>query len=129
MNSSSRKRYVHGTSLPPGVRFQRLTLAFFSVACFVVGLAVLFAPGLENTSRKFTSGTLMKVGVVLGLAWLSAPQLERFGWQRLRGTMLVALIVVVVLWAIRPRLGALAGAALIVGSLFFSLIGWFRRLK
>lgn len=127
--NSSRNRHTHGRSLPPGVRFQRLTLVFFSVACFVVGLAVLFLPGLENTSRQYTSGTLMKVGVVLGLVWLAAPQLERLGWQRLRGTMLVALIVVLVLWAIRPRLGALAGAALIVGSLFFSLIGWFRRLK
>ncbi len=109
-------------------RWHRLMLAISSVALLAAGALLEFVPGLDNSSRKFASGTLLKVGFVLGLAWVSAPQLERMGWQRLRGTLLAAVIVVIVLYAIRPRIGAIAAAVLIAGSVAFSLLGWFRRL-
>ncbi len=107
-------------------RLQRGLLAFFAVAFLVLGAGLQVIPGIDNSSRQFAVGTLLKVGLVLGLAWIAAPQLERLGWQRLRGTMLAAVVIVLVLYAIRPRIGAIAGAILIAGSLLFSLIGWFR---
>ncbi len=109
-------------------RLQRLLLAIAAVLFLLAGAVMEFVPGVDNSSRKFASGTLLKVGVVLGLAWVSAPQLERFGWHRLRGTMLAAVIVVILLYAIRPRFGAIAAAVLVVGSVVFGLLGWFRRL-
>jgi hypothetical protein len=109
-------------------RLQRLMLAISAAACVIVGVALEFVPGMDNSSRKFASGTALKIGLVLGLAWVSAPQLERLGWQRLRGTMLAAVIIVIVLYAIRPRMGAIAAALLIAGSVLFSLLGWVRRL-
>lgn len=109
-------------------RLQRLLLAIAAIVFLVAGIMVEFLPGIDNSSRKFASGTLLKVGVVLGLAWVSAPQLERFGWHRLRGTMLAAVIVVILLYAIRPRFGAIAAAVLVAGSIVFGLLGWFRRL-
>lgn len=109
-------------------RLQRLLLAIFALAFLGVGAALSLLPGLDSTSRKFASGTLLKIGVVLGLAWISAPQLERWGWQRLRGTALVMVIIVIVLYAIRPRIGAIVGAVLIATAVGFSLMGWFRRL-
>jgi hypothetical protein len=66
-------------------RLQRLMLAISAAVCLVLGVALEFVPGMDNSSRKFASGTALKIGVVLGLAWVSAPQLERLGWQRLRG--------------------------------------------
>lgn len=109
-------------------RLQRLMLAIAAVVFLLAGIVMEFLPGIDNSSRKFASGTLLKVGVVLGLAWVSAPQLERFGWHRLRGTMLAAVIVVILLYAIRPRFGAIAAAVLVAGSIVFGLLGWFRRL-
>jgi hypothetical protein len=82
---------------------------------------------MNDGSSGFAAGTLLKVGVVLFIAWLAAPQLERFGWQRLRGTMLAGLVVVIALFAIRPRIGAIAGALFIGGSMFFGILGWFRK--
>ncbi len=70
----------------------------------------------------------MKVGVVLFIAWLAAPQLERFGWQRLRGTMLAGIIVVIALFAIRPKIGAIAGALFVAGSMFFGVVSWMRKI-
>ena len=109
-------------------RLQRLVLAIFALAFLVVGVVLNFLPDMDSTSRKFASGTLLKIGVVLGLAWISAPQLERWGWQRLRGTALMMVIIVIVLYAIRPRIGAIVGAVLIAGAVGFSLVGWFRSL-
>lgn len=109
-------------------RLQRLMLATFALAFLGLGVVLNFLPDLDSTSRKFASGTLLKIGVVLGLAWISAPQLERWGWQRLRGTALVMVIIVIVLYAIRPRIGAIVGAVLIAGAVGFSLVGWFRSL-
>ncbi len=109
-------------------RLQRLMLAIFALAFLGLGVVLNFLPDMDSTSRKFVSGTLLKIGVVLGLAWISAPQLERWGWQRLRGTALVMVIIVIVLYAIRPRIGAVVGAVLIAGAVGFSLIGWFRSL-
>jgi len=109
-------------------RLQRLMLAISAVACVVVGVVLEFVPGMDNSSRKFASGMALKIGLVLGLAWVSAPQLERLGWQRLRGTMLAAVVIVLVLYAIRPKIGAIAAALLIAGSILFSLLGWVRRL-
>lgn len=109
-------------------RLQRLMLAIFALAFLGLGVVLNFLPDLDSTSRKFASGTLLKIGVVLGLAWISAPQLERWGWQRLRGTALVMVIIVIVLYAIRPRIGAVVGAVLIAGAVGFSLMGWFRKL-
>ncbi len=110
-------------------QLQRGLLAFFAVAFIVLGASLQVVPGIDNSSRQFAVGTLLKVGLVLGLAWIAAPQLERLGWQRLRGTMLAAVVVVLLLYAIRPRIGAIAGAILIAGSLLFSVIGWFRKLS
>jgi hypothetical protein len=104
-------------------------LAFFAVSFLALGVALQVVPGIDNSSRQYAVGTLLKIGLVLGLAWIAAPQLERFGWQRLRGSMLAAIVVVLVLYAIRPKIGAMAGAIVIAGSLLFSLIGWFRRLS
>lgn len=109
-------------------RLQRMLLAIFALAFLGLGVLLNFLPDIDSTSRKFASGTLLKIGVVLGLAWISAPQLERWGWQRLRGTALIMVIIVIVLYAIRPRIGAVVGAALIIGAVGFSLIGWFRSL-
>ena len=109
-------------------RLQRLLLAIAALLFLLAGVVMEFVPGVDNSSRKFASGTLLKVGVVLGLAWVSAPQLERLGWHRLRGTMLAAVIVVILLYAIRPRFGAIAAAVLVVGSVVFGLLGWLRRL-
>ncbi len=109
-------------------RWQRGLLAFFAIVFLGLGSVLHYLPSSDSTSSKFAAGTLLKVGVVLGLAWISAPQLERLGWQRLRGTLLVAVIIVILLYAIRPRIGAIAAAILIVGSVGFSLVGWFRRL-
>ena len=109
-------------------RIQRLVLAACAVAFLGLGAVLNFLPDMDGTSRKFASGTLLKIGVVLGLAWISAPQLERWGWQRLRGTALVMVIIVIVLYAIRPRIGAIVAAVLIAGAVAFSLVGWFRSL-
>lgn len=109
-------------------RLQRLLLAIFALTFLGLGVVLNFLPDLDSTSRKFASGTLLKIGVVLGLAWISAPQLERWGWQRLRGTALIMVIIVIVLYAIRPRIGAIVGAVLIAGAVGFSLVGWFRGL-
>lgn len=121
------KHQLKKKPLSPEVRWQRGLLAFFALVFLGLG-GVLHTMPSSDSSSKFAAGTLLKVGVVLGLAWISAPQLERLGWQRLRGTLLVAVIVVILLYAIRPRIGAIAAAILIVGSVGFSLLGWFRRL-
>ncbi len=63
---------------------------------------------MESGSREFSSGTLIKVGIVLGLGWLAAPQLERLGWRKLRGTGLAIMLAIGGLTAVRPRLGAMA---------------------
>ncbi len=114
--------------LSAAARWQRFLLAFFSVSLIAAGLLIDFLPNVDASSSRFLSGTLLKVGLVLGLAWVSAPQLERLGWQRIRGTLLVAIIIIVVLYAIRPKIGAIAAALLVGGSLVFSLVGWFRNL-
>lgn len=94
-------------------------------------LAVGFTIGsfgeMDPASREYFSGTLLKVGMVLGIAWLAAPQLERLGWDRVQGNALIAIVVVLILWAIRPRIGAWAGAILLVAGAFFAVLGWFRK--
>ena len=122
------KQKLKKKQLSREVRWQRGLLAFFAIVFLGLGTALHTLPSSDSSSSKFAAGTLLKVGVVLGLAWISAPQLERLGWQRLRGTLLVAVIVVILLYAIRPRIGAIAAAILIAGSVGFSLLGWFRRL-
>ncbi len=124
----SKLRKKNDKPMTSEARLQRIMLAIAAVVFLGAGVVMEFVPGMDNSSRKFTSGMLLKVGVVLGLAWVSAPQLERLGWHRLRGTMLGAVIVVMLLYAIRPRIGAIAAAALVVGSVTVSLLGWFRRL-
>ncbi len=122
-------RKTHSRDLPSGDgRWQRLMLASSAIVFLVGGLMLAWLPLIDDGSRTFVSGTLLKVALVLGLTWLAAPQLERLGWQRLRGSLLVGVIIVLVLMTIRPRLGAIAGVLVIGGSLFFSLIGWFRSL-
>lgn len=108
--------------------WQTLFLGISAVGFLIAGAVVMLLPGTESNSQSYFSGTLLKVGVVLGLGWLAAPQLERLGWQRIRGSMLIAIIVVLVAFVIKPRFGAWAGAILIVGSIFFGLLGWFRNL-
>lgn len=122
------KHQLKKKQLSAETRWQRGLLAFFAIVFLGLGGALHFLPSSDSSSSKFAAGTLLKVGLVLGLAWVSAPQLERLGWQRLRGTLLVAVIIVILLYAIRPRIGAIAAAVLIVGSVAFSLLGWFRRL-
>ena len=109
-------------------RWMRGATAGSAAACLLAGAAFAWLPLTDESSGRYISGTLVKVGVVLGLVWLCAPQLERLGWRRLRGTLLVALVVTLVLFSIRPRLGAIAAAVLVGGSLFLSLLGWFRAL-
>lgn len=117
---------VANTNRPSHNPLPRILLAFSALLFLVAGAIVSVLPDMDNTSRKYAAGTLLKVGVVLGLGWLAAPQLERFGWNRLRGSLLGGIIVVLVLYSIRPRLGALAGAVLVVGALVFGLAGWLR---
>ena len=112
-----------------GRNWQRVFLLAIAVILMVVGFILAQTSVLDEGSKEFASGTMMKVGVVLGILWLAAPQLERFGWQRVRGTLLIGVIIVIVLWAIRPRIGAIAGAVLIASSLAFSIVGWVRRLS
>lgn len=111
---------------PHSSQFQRALLAGFALLFLAMGMAVGMIPSLSGTSREFLGGMFLKLGVVLGLGWLAAPQLAKLGWQRLQGSLLVAVVVVLVLWAIRPRIGAIAGAALIVGSLLYGVVGWLR---
>jgi hypothetical protein len=125
----SRKALAKKSSPSVEGRWQRLVLAAFAVLFLAAGGVVAVLPDLNSRTREFASGTLLKVGVVLGIAWLAAPQLERFGWQRLRGTLLAGVIMVIVLWAIRPRIGAIAGALLVIGSTAVGLASWFRRLS
>lgn len=109
-------------------KWHRIGLGASAGILLAAGLLMAIWPGQTTNGGEYYSGTLIKVGIVLGVAWLAAPQLEKFGWHRLRGTMLVAIVIVLVLWAIRPRIGAWAGAILIAGAIFFSLVGWVRGL-
>lgn len=112
----------------PAAKWQRRLLAFFAIAFLAVGLIAEFSQGvLDAESRRFFSGTLLKVGTVLGLAWIAAPQLEYLGWDRLRGGLLVGVVIVIVLWAIRPKIGAIAGAILASSGVIVALMGWFRK--
>ncbi|MEZ6134903.1 MAG: hypothetical protein R3C53_08340 [Pirellulaceae bacterium] len=108
-------------------RIQRVLLGGASLLFFALGALAAWSSILDDGSRGFASGSLLKVGVVLGIAWLAAPQLERFGWQRLRGTMLLGVVAVLALFAIRPKIGAIAGAVFVGGSIFFSVLGWVRK--
>ncbi len=108
--------------------WQKTLLAGLSFIFLAVGAILASTDILEIGGREYVSGTLLKVGFVLGIVWLAAPQLERFGWDRLRGSLLLALIVVLILWAIRPRIGAIAGALVVGGSLLYGLAGWVRKL-
>ena len=106
---------------------QRWLLGTSSLLFLASGAAVKWLPIVDDGSSVFAAGTLLKVGVVLFITWLAAPQLERLGWQRLRGTMLAGLIVVIALFAIRPRIGAIAGAVFVGGSMLFGIVGWLRQ--
>jgi len=106
---------------------QRWLLGTFCILFLAAGILVPWLPYMNDGSSGFAAGTLLKVGVVLFIAWLAAPQLERLGWQRLRGTMLVGLVVVIALFAIRPRIGAIAGALFVGGSMFFGIVSWLRK--
>ncbi len=106
---------------------QRWLLGTFCILFLAAGILVPWLPYMNDGSSGFAAGTLLKVGVVLFIAWLAAPQLERLGWQRLRGTMLAGLVVVIALFAIRPRIGAIAGALFIGGSMFFGVVSWMRK--
>lgn len=128
-SSSPPKNSSNGKRAPTAeAKIQRLLLVTLCALFLTAGLLIEWFPLLNDGSSEFVSGTLLKVGFVLGIAWLAAPQLERFGWQRIRGSLLLGLIIVIVLWAIRPRIGAIAGAVLIGGSLLFGLVGWLRQL-
>ncbi len=107
--------------------WQRTILAFASLAFLILGGLASTTDWIESGSKEFTSGTLLKVGVVLGLAWLAAPHLERLGWERVRGNVLLGLLIVLLLFAIRPKIGALAALVLIVSVIGMSLLGWVRR--
>lgn len=109
-------------------KMQRMLLGGFCLVFFTAGLLVPWIPGIDGNSSVFASGALLKVGVVLGIAWLAAPQLERLGWQRLKGSVLVGLLIVLALFAIRPKIGAIAGALFVAGSIFFSVAGWMRTI-
>lgn len=108
-------------------KWQRFLIGAFALLMGAIGLAVYFIPGIEKGSAQFISGTCWKVGVVLALGWLASPQIERMGWQKIRGSMLVGVTIVIVLYAIRPRIGAIAAALLIGGSVLVALVGWFRQ--
>ena len=105
---------------------QRAVLLAFCLLFSIAGFIAAWLP-LDESSREFTSGTLLKLGVVLFIAWLAAPQLERLGWDRLRGSALIGVIIVACGFAIRPRLGAILGSILLIGGLFFGLVGWVRK--
>lgn len=120
----SRKRQV-----PAGQgKVQRILLGAFCLIFFVAGVLVPWVPAIDGNSSVFASGALLKVGVVLGIAWLAAPQLERLGWQRVKGSMLLGIVVILALFAIRPRIGAIAGALFVAGSIFFGVAGWLRTI-
>lgn len=111
---------------PMSDRLQSALLLGCSLALLIAGGVLSFAPGVEAGSREFTSGTLLKVGMVVGLAWLAAPQLRRLGWQRMRGTGLAVLGVIAVLTAVRPRFGAIAAGLAVAGFVGLALLGWVR---
>ncbi|MCA9132526.1 MAG: hypothetical protein KDA45_05215 [Planctomycetales bacterium] len=113
---------------PDRQRWPTLLLASSAILFLSGGLLANMLPGIDDSSRKYAAGTLLKVGVVLGLTWLASPQLERLGWHKVRGTMLGGIILVLVLYAVRPKIGAIAASLLIAGSLLFSLLGWFRAI-
>lgn len=108
-------------------RWQRFFIGAFALLMGAIGLAVYLIPGIEKGSAQFIAGTCWKVGVVLALGWLASPQLERLGWQKIRGTMLIAVTIVIVLYAIRPRIGAVAAALLVAGSVMVAVAGWVRQ--
>lgn len=116
-------------SAPPFASWQRHLLATFAVLFLVAGGICATTDLLQIGSKEFLSGTLLKVGFVLALGWVASPQLEKLGWNRVRGTLLLGVIIVIVLWSIRPRIGAIAGAVLVVGSLVATLTGWLRKLS
>jgi hypothetical protein len=109
------------------VRVQRMLLGLIAGVMLAVGLVIGSLSEMDAASREYFSGTLLKVGMVLGITWLAAPQLERLGWDKVRGNALIAIVIVLVLWAIRPRIGAWAGAILLIAGAFFSVLGWFRK--
>lgn len=132
-SSNKRRQALQKNSPTSESKWQRLALGASAAALLGGGLLIaawrsMQQNTMELNSDTYFSGTMIKVGVVLGVAWLAAPQLERLGWHRLRGTMLAALLVVLVLWLARPKIGAWAGAIVLGGGAFFSLIGWFRGL-
>lgn len=108
---------------PSSLRWMLLVL---SISFVGLGGIWRLIPGLEESSRMFLSGTLLKVGMVLGLGWLAAPQLERLGWNRLRGTGLAILAAIGVLTALRPKFGAIAAGFVVGGVCVLAVLGWVR---
>ena len=106
--------------------WQRYMLAGFAAIFLIVGAILSATDWLEIGSKEFVSGTLMKVGFVLALGWVAAPQLERLGWQKLRGSLLLCLIAVLMLLVIRPKIGAIAAALFVGGTILMALLGWLR---
>ena len=109
-------------------KWQRGLLAGFAVLFLVLGVLIQNTDYLQSGSQELFSGTLLKVGFVLGLAWIAAPQLEQIGWERLRGTMLAGVVIVVILMCIRPKIGALAASILAASCMLVMVTGWIRKV-
>ena len=114
-------------SSTPATRWRRALLAFFAVLLLAGGMLIDYLPFSSGASQDYMGGMLLKIGVVLGIWWLAAPQLERIGWQNVQASTLLILVVILILWASKPKIGAIAAAIFVVGSLLFSVSGWLRK--
>ncbi|QDV26670.1 hypothetical protein [Aureliella helgolandensis] len=114
-------------SSTPATRWRRALLAFFAVLLLAGGMLIDYLPFSSGASQDYMGGMLLKIGVVLGIWWLAAPQLERIGWQNVQASTLLILVVILILWASKPKIGAIAAAIFVGGSLLFSVSGWLRK--